>query len=109
MPRLLTQAQFSRRTKYSKARVCQLCRDGTIELRNGLIDPIQGEAAIRARVGHLHHPRERRSQLKLFAGNETVEVCRQCDVAEKNERWYCSKLNLTISKRRESETVVSDE
>lgn len=50
MPRLLTQAQFARKLKYSRARICQLVKTGIIQLKNGRIDPRQARAAIEANI-----------------------------------------------------------
>jgi hypothetical protein len=50
MARLLTQAQFARKTKYSRARITQLVKQGVIILKNGKVDPAQAEAAIEANI-----------------------------------------------------------
>lgn len=50
MPRLLTQAQFARKTKYSRARISQLVKTGIIQLKKGRIDPAQANAAIEANI-----------------------------------------------------------
>jgi len=107
--RLLTKAQFARRTRYSKARVSQFVKSGVIKVIDGLIDPIEGEMAIRAAVGHLHHPRERRSRLKFFSGDKPVEFCDQCDANGGSEVWFCKKLNLTFSKGRDAEERTGPE
>lgn len=50
MAKLLTQAQFARKLKYSRARICQLVKSGIIQLKNGRIDPRQANAAIEANI-----------------------------------------------------------
>ena len=50
MPRLLTQAQFARKTKYSRARISQLVKEGVIVLKNGKVDPSQANTAIEANI-----------------------------------------------------------
>lgn len=50
MARLITQAQFARRSGYSPARITQLVKEGVIPLTKGKIDPAQAEAAIAANI-----------------------------------------------------------
>lgn len=50
MARLLTQAQFARKTKYSRARISQLVKEGIIQLKKGRIDPAQANVAIEANI-----------------------------------------------------------
>lgn len=50
MPRLLTQAQYARKTKYSRARITQLVKQGVIILKNSKVDPTQAEVAIQANI-----------------------------------------------------------
>jgi len=50
MARLLTRAQFARKTKYSRARITQLVNNKVIILKNGKIDPVQAQSAIEANI-----------------------------------------------------------
>lgn len=63
MPRLLTRAQFARKTKYSRARITQLVNQEVIILKNGKIDPIQAEKAITANID-----RSRREKIEKKKG-----------------------------------------
>ncbi len=65
MPRLLTRAQFARKTKYSRARITQLVKQGVIILKNGKVDPIQANAAIEANI-------DRSCQLKAEARAKSI-------------------------------------
>jgi hypothetical protein len=61
MARLLTQAQYARKTKYSRARITQLVKQGVIILKNGKVDQVQAEAAITANIDR---SRQSRSEKK---------------------------------------------
>jgi hypothetical protein len=61
MARLLTQAQYARKTKYSRARINQLVKQGVIILKKGKVDPVQAEAAITANIDR---SRQSRSEKK---------------------------------------------
>jgi len=50
MPRLLTQAQYARKTRYSRARINQLVKQGVIILKNRKVNPVQAEVAITANI-----------------------------------------------------------
>ena len=50
MARLLTQAQYARKIKYSRARISQLVKAGVIQLKKGKIDPAQASDAIEANI-----------------------------------------------------------
>jgi hypothetical protein len=50
MARLITQSQFARKTKYSRARISQLVKQGVIILKNQKVDPAQAEPAIEANI-----------------------------------------------------------
>lgn len=95
MPRLLTQSQFSRRTRYSRARICQLVKMGIISTVDGLINAVQAEEEIKAHLGHLHRHRTKRVPAQ-------TEICRECSEVQ-TDSWFCSKLNLTISKGGDGE------
>ena len=72
MPRLITQAQFARKTKYSRARITQLVKQKVIILKNGKVDSAQAEAAIAANI-------DRSRQLKSEAKAKTTQS-RQMDL-----------------------------
>jgi hypothetical protein len=50
MPRLLSQAQYARKAKYSRARITQLVKQRVIILKNDKVDPAQADAAIAANI-----------------------------------------------------------
>jgi hypothetical protein len=66
MARLITQAQFARRSGYSPARITQLVKEGVITLTKGKIDAAQAEAAIEANIDR---SRQLKSQAKSQAAN----------------------------------------
>jgi len=67
MGRLLTQAQFARKTKYSRARISQLVKAGIIQLKNGRIEPAQANTAIEANIDR---SRRAKSELQSKKVNE---------------------------------------
>jgi hypothetical protein len=67
MPRLLTQAQFARKTKYSRARITQLVKQGVIVLKKGKVDPAQANSAIEANI-------DRSRQLKAEAKSKPAQT-----------------------------------
>jgi len=67
MRKLMTQAQFARRMKYTRGRISQLVKSGIIPLTNGRIDPIQAESAITANID-----RSRRLELQSIKPNKKV-------------------------------------
>lgn len=65
MARLLTQAQYARKTKYSRARITQLVKQGVIVLAKGKVDPAQADPAIAANIDR---SRRQKSEMKSQAG-----------------------------------------
>ncbi len=67
MARLLTQAQFARKTKYSRARITQLVKQGVIILKNGKVDPGQAGASMEANI-------DRSRQIKVQAKTKATKT-----------------------------------
>jgi hypothetical protein len=77
MPKLLSQAQFARKMKYSRARICQLVKSGIIELKNGRIDPKQAKAAIEANIDRTRRIRSesaKNGKKKMLQSRESPQM-----------------------------------
>lgn len=67
MPRLLTQAQFARKLKCSRARISQLVKQKVIILKDGKVDPTQANAAIDANIDRTRH-------IRSEAGRQSAKI-----------------------------------
>lgn len=73
MARLLTQAQFARKTKYSGARISQLVKSGIIQLKKGRIDSAQANAAIEANIDRSRHVRSESAKARTKSGSAKTQ------------------------------------
>jgi len=74
MARLLTQAQFARKTKYSQARISQLVKAGIIQLKKGRIDPAQANAAIEANIDRSRRVRSESAMARTKSGSAKIQI-----------------------------------
>lgn len=74
MPKLLSQAQFARKMKYSRARICQLAKVGIIQLKNGRIDPVQANAAIEANIDRTRRTRSESAKARTKKGLGKTQI-----------------------------------
>lgn len=100
MGRLLTQAQFARRMKYSRGRISQLVKGGVIKPVNGKIDPVQAEAAISANIDVSRQLRSKAASEKSHRNDSIEEKSVQLELLPHGNNGTATNLpSLTEAKR----------